>query len=107
MPLPQVIPSQEPFATFVNGSVALCLRMPMAALARQAEVSFPGDPMVGQTIAGIRWQDMTQVQQFIWLYFTENGIKLPDNFADILNVYRGPALPWNYSYTQWGLPATS
>ncbi len=99
----QVIPPEQPFATYVNGMVGFCLRMPMSALARQAELSFPGDPMVGATIAGLRWQDMTQVQQFIWQYYTAGGLKLPDNLTDILNTYRGPTLPWNYSYTQWGL----
>jgi hypothetical protein len=99
----QVIPPEQPFATYVNGMVVYCLRMPLSALARQAELSFPGDPMVGQMIAGLRWQDMTQVQQFIWQYYTEGGLKLPPDLADILNAYRGPALAWNYSYTQWGL----
>jgi hypothetical protein len=103
----QVIPSDQPFATYVNGMVAFCLRMPLSALVNQAVTAFPGDPMVGQLVAGLRWQDMTQVQQFIWQYFTASGLKLPDNLADILNVYRGPALPWNYSYTQFGLGLTA
>lgn len=97
--------SSQPWSAFVSASVALCQRMPFAALVRQAMLSFPGDPLVGQNLphSTLPYVKATQVQQFISLYYQENGMIPPDNFDEVLAANAGPVVPWNYSYFQWGL----
>jgi hypothetical protein len=105
---PQLIPATYPFAQFVNGTIAIARRMPLGALVRQAQLAYPGDPLVGTLIAGttIKWEAATQVQQLIAQWFEEGG-QLPDaNMQQLLDTYRGPFLPWNYSYNQFGLNPT-
>ena len=101
----QIIPAGQPFAQYVNSLATIAERMPLSALMRQAQLAYPGDPLVGTVIAGttIKWEAATQIQQWISEWFSEGG-QLPDaNMQQIMDAYRGPFLPWNYSYNQFGL----
>jgi hypothetical protein len=112
---PYTIPKSEPFAAYVNGSIVFDQRMPAAALAQQAISAYGGDPLVGVVLQGsvdashpngLKWEDATQVQQAIYEWYTEEGVDT-DGISEVFDAYRGPYAPWNFSYTQWGLPFTN
>lgn len=107
--IPSLIPSNLPYAAFVNNSVKYSQYMPMAALVRQAQLSYQGDPMVGQLIPGttLKWEDATFVQGLISLWYSEGGNDPNGTLQAAMDQFRGPFLPWNYSYTQWGLTPES
>lgn len=96
----QVDPKQ-PFAPYVNAMIGYAQYMPAAALANQAGVSYAGDPLAGQTVAGRAWNAMTQVQQLICQYYQASGQVMPDDIGAILDANAGPDMPWNYSYAKW------
>jgi hypothetical protein len=101
----QADPSQ-PWAKSVNAAVRFGLRMPKAALLQQAIMAYPGDPLVGTVLPGTttKWEDSTQVQQAISMYYQESGTQTPEDIQAVITANAGPFAPWNYSYTQWGLP---
>lgn len=96
----QVDPKQ-PFAAFVNAMIGYAQYMPASALANQAAVAYSGDPLAGKNVAGRAWNDMTQVQQYICVFYDASGQAMPDNIGAVLDANAGPDLPWNYSYAKW------
>ncbi len=90
---------------YLNDNLKYACRMPMAALQRQAVLAFPGDPLAGTKLAGtsLAYNEATQTQLYIALFYSEGGSTYPENMDSLLKDNPGPALPWNYSYSQWGV----
>ena len=99
------IDSTYPFSGFVNRMIPYLQATPLPALANQAQQAAAGDPLWGTTIpkTKILWQDATQIQQFIAVWYGEAGQVVPDDMQKILDINAGPDAPWNWSYTQWGI----
>ena len=101
------IDPSKPYAASVNFFIKISCYMSRAALANQVQQAYPGDPLVGTVLQGsnppLKWEDATPVQQAIYEWYTEGG-QVTDNIGPELTANVGPFLPWNYSYTQWGLP---
>lgn len=94
-----------PFAAFVNAMIGYAQSpfMSLAAFASQARVGYDGDPLAGTVIRGasLKWNEATQVQQFINVWYGASGNNPPDDYDAVLTANAGPELPWNYSYAKW------
>ncbi len=112
-----IIPASEPFATFVNGIIALDCNpfMSNAAQAQQAAMAFAGDPLVGQVLpntgtAGnpaIAYVDATTTQKLISVYFSASGLDASAVGDGIFAKYVGEDKIYNWSYTRFGFAAPS
>ncbi len=98
------VPSNEPFASFVNRMVGYANSsfMSMSALSNQAREAYDGDPLAGTKIrdTNINWDDATEVQKLIQVWFEASGTAT-QNLEQILKQYPGPKAPWNFSYADW------